>query len=87
MPEVSQYPDTGALCPVQRVTIDGALMHSELAGSVHPAVLQLGLCYADGSIRGGNACCVAMLTTFRKLIQVRSRFSSLSRFRRLPRVL
>ena len=54
----------------QRVTIESALANTELSSSVHPAVLQLGLRYADGSIRGGNARCVAMLTTFRKVIQV-----------------
>jgi hypothetical protein len=60
-----------ALLPLpQRVTIESAIANSELSSSVHPAVLQLGLRYADGSIRGGNARCVAMLTTFRKVIQV-----------------
>ena len=55
---------------LQKLNIDTALLDSELAGLVHPAVLQLGLRYADGSIRGGNARCVAMLNTFRKLIKV-----------------
>ena len=52
------------------MTIESAIASSELSSSVHPAVLQLGLRYADGSIRGGNARCVAMLTTFRQVIQV-----------------
>ena len=65
----SSQPLTLAPAP-QRVTIESAIADSELSSSVHPAVLQLGLRYADGSIRGGNARCVAMLTTFRKVIQV-----------------
>ena len=58
------------LWAAQRVTIESAIANSELSSSVHPAVLQLGLRYADSSIRGGNARCVAMLTTFRKVIRV-----------------
>ena len=43
------------------------------AARVHPAVLQTGLRIADGTIRGGNARCVAMLATLRLLIQVLAR--------------
>ena len=67
-----QLTDALLLSRLQRVTIESAIANSELSASVHPAVLQLGLRYADGSIRGGNARCVAMLTTFRKVIQVRN---------------
>lgn len=70
--------NTCSVYTLQRMTIDGALLNSELAGHVHPEVLQLGLRYADGSIRGGNARCVAMLNTFRKLILVRDRPDDLS---------
>ncbi len=48
------------------------LAASEAAGRVHPAVLRLGLRYADGSVRGGNARCVALLTTLRQVILVRA---------------
>ncbi len=43
------------------------IKHKE-AGSMHPAILQLGLRYADGTISGANARCLAMLHT---LCQVR----------------
>lgn len=52
------------------MTVEGVLAESELAAAVHPAVLQLGLRYADGSIRGASARCVAMLSAFRRLVQV-----------------
>lgn len=35
---------------------------------VHPAVLALGLQYAEGKISGGNARCIAMLTAFKRVI-------------------
>lgn len=47
------------------------MANSEVAAQVHPAVLQLGLRYADGSVRGASARCVAMLVAFRTLVQVR----------------
>mmetsp|Transcript_841 Transcript_841/g.1453 ORF Transcript_841/g.1453 Transcript_841/m.1453 type:complete len:539 (-) Transcript_841:8-1624(-) len=37
--------------------------------ALHPAVLSLGLEYADGSIRGANSRCIAMLETFQKVIR------------------
>eukprot|EP00798_Chlamydomonas_sp_ICE-L_P028931 gene28931-32124_t len=40
--------------------VPSLLNHSE-AGNMHPAVLQLGLRYADGSVSGANARCLAML--------------------------
>lgn len=42
----------------------GSLLSHKDAHSIHPAVLQLGLRYADGTIRGATARCVAMLHTF-----------------------
>lgn len=39
------------------------------ADKVHPAILQLGLRYADGSIVGSNARCVAMLNAFCQVIR------------------
>ena len=32
---------------------------------IHPAIIQLGLKYANGVITGSNARCVAMLTAFK----------------------
>ncbi|EIE24925.1 translation initiation factor [Coccomyxa subellipsoidea C-169] len=45
------------------------MAESEFAARVHPAVLRLGLSYADGSITGGNARCVALLATLRTVLQ------------------
>ena len=36
---------------------------------VHPAILRLGLKYSEGTIRGANARCVAMLTAFKAVLQ------------------
>ncbi len=58
--------------PPQHVTIESALEDSELAAGVHPAVLQLGLRYADGSVRGASARCIAMLSVFRRIVQART---------------
>ena len=52
------------------------------AARVHPAVLRLGLRYADGSVRGGNARCVALLSTLRQVILVRP--ASLAGFCKTP---
>lgn len=41
-----------------------------MATKVHPSVLQLGLKYADLSISGGNARCLAMLLVFKTVIEV-----------------
>jgi len=53
----------------QAVSVEGVMANSEVAAQVHPAVLQLGLRYADGSVRGASARCVAMLVAFRTLVQ------------------
>ena len=50
--------------------MEGVLTESEFAAKVHPAVLRLGLAYADGSITGGNARCVALLAALRAVLQV-----------------
>lgn len=39
------------------------LLGHPAAAGMHPAVLQLGLLYADGSVTGANARCLAMLNT------------------------
>ena len=57
--------------PAQAAPALSELATSEAAGRVHPAVLRLGLRYADGSVRGGNARCVALLATLRQVILVR----------------
>ncbi|MEW5304369.1 MAG: hypothetical protein WDW36_006982 [Sanguina aurantia] len=44
------------------------LGHTAAAG-MHPAVLQLGLLYADGSVTGANARCLAMLNTICQVIK------------------
>ena len=56
---------------VQPVTLDKLLLENEAASKVHPAVLRLGLKYADGSIVGANARCLAMLQAFSQVIEVR----------------
>lgn len=57
------------LCFMQRVTLDTVMARSDLASTVHPAVLQLGLRYADGSIKGANARCIAMLDMLHNMVQ------------------
>ena len=59
------------VCCCQAVTIEAVLAESEHAARVHPAVLRLGLAYADGSVTGGNARCVALLSTLRAVLQAR----------------
>lgn len=44
----------------KHVSVSDVLSHKDMA-HLHPAILQLGLKYADVSITGGNARCVAML--------------------------
>lgn len=34
---------------------------------IHPAIIRLGMQYANETIRGGNARCVALLTTFKEV--------------------
>lgn len=55
---------------VQAITIENVFEESLVASKVHPAILQLGLQYANGSIAGGNARCLAMLLAFKSVIQV-----------------
>jgi hypothetical protein len=57
----------------QAASVERVLAASERAGRVHAAVLRLGLAYAQGSIRGGNARCVALLSTLRAVLQARRR--------------
>ena len=40
--------------PMQALSMERVLVESERAGRVHPAVLRLGLAYADGSRHGGE---------------------------------
>ncbi len=51
----------------KRITVS-SLLKQPAIGNIHPAVLQLGLRYADGSIRGANARCLAMLNTFCQVV-------------------
>lgn len=55
----------------KRVTANTLLAsHSSNAmASIHPAILQLGLRYADGSVRGANARCMAMLNALSQVIR------------------
>ncbi|KAF5839399.1 hypothetical protein DUNSADRAFT_968 [Dunaliella salina] len=56
------------LPPYQKVSVSSLLSHKD-AVHMHPAVLQLGLRYADGTIKGATARCLAMLHTFCQVIQ------------------
>lgn len=38
-----------------------------VGGTIHPAILQLGLRYAEGIVSGSNARCVALLRTFKRV--------------------
>ena len=64
--------NASSFCATQAVTLDRLLLESEAAPKVHPEVLRLGLKYADGSISGGNARCLAMLHAFSLVIEVRA---------------
>lgn len=55
---------------MQAVTLDTVFQNSPVASRIHPCILQLGLQYADGSIAGGNARCLAMLQAFKTVIEV-----------------
>lgn len=46
----------------------GVTLGGDAGKSLHPAVLQLGLLYAEGICRGGNERCRAMLEVYSKLI-------------------
>ena len=54
---------------VQRVTLDTVLAKYNFDFPFHPAVLKLGLKYADGSIKGANARCIAMLDMLREMVE------------------
>jgi len=56
------------LPPYQKASVSSLLSHKD-AVHMHPAVLQLGLRYADGTIKGATARCLAMLHTFCQVIQ------------------
>lgn len=51
----------------KRVTVESVLQQKETA-SMHPAIVALALQYADGSITGGTARCVAMLHALAQVI-------------------
>uniref|UniRef100_A0A7S4QQ98 Translation initiation factor eIF2B subunit delta n=1 Tax=Ditylum brightwellii TaxID=49249 RepID=A0A7S4QQ98_9STRA len=51
------------------VTLGKDTTTPESSDRLPPQVLSLGLQYADGSIRGGNARCKAMLRTFQSILQ------------------
>ena len=53
--------------------LDSVFQESSVAARIHPSILQLGLKYADGSIAGGNARCLAMLLAFKTVIEVSHR--------------
>ncbi|RQM26564.1 hypothetical protein B5M09_001543 [Aphanomyces astaci] len=42
---------------------------ARMQAEIHPAILSLGLKYAEGKLVGGNARCVAMLTAFQQVIK------------------
>ncbi len=62
--------------PMQALSMERVLVESERAGRVHPAVLRLGLAYAQGVVTGGNARCVTLLSTLRTLLQACCHFLS-----------
>lgn len=54
---------------VQRVTLDSVLAKHNHDFPFHPEVLKLGLRYADGTIKGANARCIAMLDMLRQMVE------------------
>ncbi|GFR40016.1 hypothetical protein Agub_g551 [Astrephomene gubernaculifera] len=52
----------------KRITVS-SLLQQPATANIHSAILQLGLRYADGSIRGANARCLAMLNAFCQVIR------------------
>ncbi|EFJ52442.1 eukaryotic translation initiation factor 2B delta, partial [Volvox carteri f. nagariensis] len=52
----------------KRTTVS-SLLQQPAIGNIHPAILQLGMRYADGSIRGANARCLAMLNALCQVIR------------------
>ena len=54
---------------LQRTTLDTVLAKYNMEFPFHPAVLKLGLKYADGTIKGANARCIAMLDMLRQMVE------------------
>ena len=54
---------------MQRTTLDSVLAKYNMDFPFHPAVLKLGLKYADGTIKGANARCIAMLDMLREMVE------------------
>lgn len=54
---------------MQRTTLDSVLAKYNMDFPFHPAVLKLGLKYADGTIKGANARCIAMLDMLRQMVE------------------
>ena len=54
---------------LQRTTLDTLLAKYNFDFPFHPAVLKLGLKYADGTIKGANARCIAMLDMLREMVE------------------
>ena len=57
------------MCALQRVTLDSVLEKYNFDFPFHPEVVKLGLRYADGSIKGANARCIAMLDMLRQMVE------------------
>ncbi|GAX82182.1 hypothetical protein CEUSTIGMA_g9610.t1 [Chlamydomonas eustigma] len=53
----------------KKVSVSMLCSQHKDTSAIHPAVLQLGLQYADGSISGANARCVAMMHTLCQVIE------------------
>ncbi|KAL3143575.1 hypothetical protein ABBQ38_002372 [Trebouxia sp. C0009 RCD-2024] len=53
----------------KRTTLDSVLAKYNMDFPFHPAVLKLGLKYADGTIKGANARCIAMLDMLREMVE------------------
>ena len=56
-------------CMLQRVTLDSVLAKYNHDFPFHPEVLKLGLRYAEGTIKGANARCIAMLDMLRQMVE------------------
>lgn len=54
---------------LQKVTLDSVLAKYNHDFPFHPEVLKLGLRYADGTIKGANARCIAMLDMLRQMVE------------------
>ena len=51
------------------MTLDSVLAKYNFDFPFHPEVLKLGVRYADGSIKGANARCIALLDMLRQMLQ------------------